>query len=140
MKYIYLIVLFTSAAYGATNAHRLTGRASYYHDRYEGRLTASGKVFSQNTNYAAHCTLPFGTRVRVTNLNNGRSCIVVIEDRGPFDVKNARKGILTPHPTRIIDLSRVIARKLGFERQGITSVRLDILPKPMEQARSPPAG
>jgi rare lipoprotein A len=133
-----VLLLLVSTVHGVTNAHRLTGQASYYHDRYEGRRTASGKVFRQRYAYAAHCTLPFGTRVRVHNLDNGRSWVVVIEDRGPFDVKKARKGILTPHPTRVIDVSRETARMLGFRKQGIANIKLEILYLPAERSRSPP--
>lgn len=122
----------------AASGHRLVGQASYYHDRYEGRRTASGKVFRQRYAYAAHCTLPFGTRVRVHNLDNGRSWVVVIEDRGPFEVEKARSGILKPHPSRVIDVSRETARMLGFEKQGVTNVRLEILDTPKGKCRSPP--
>jgi len=135
---IILVCCLLSAAHGETNTHRLTGKASYYHDKYEGRRTASGKVFRQRYAYAAHCTLPFGTRVRVHNLDNGRSWVVVIEDRGPFDVKSAQEGILKPHRTRIIDVSRETARMLGFVKRGTVNVRLEILSMPIERSRSPP--
>jgi rare lipoprotein A len=90
------------------------GRASWYGARYHGRRTASGQVFDMHAFTAAHPTLPFGTRVRVTNLENGRSVIVVINDRGPFV-----RG-------RIIDLSRRAARSLGFVRKGTASVRVEV--------------
>ena len=88
------------------------GIASWYGGRYHGRQTASGEVFDKNAPTAAHRTLPFGSRVQVTNLANGRSTIVRINDRGPFV------------PRRIIDVSRHAAEVLGFVGQGITQVRV----------------
>jgi rare lipoprotein A len=93
-----------------------TGLASWYGRRFHGRLTASGEVFNQEKFTAAHRTLPWGTRVKVTNLNNGKSVEVRINDRGPFG-----KG-------RIIDVSRAAARVLGMVESGITTVRVEWLP------------
>jgi rare lipoprotein A len=86
-----------------------TGNAAYYH----GRRTASGERVSAAEFTAAHRTLPFGTQVRVTNLQNGRSVVVRINDRGPFG-----RG-------RIIDVSRAAARELGMIGSGVAKVRLD---------------
>lgn len=88
------------------------GKASYYADKFQGRKTASGEIFRQGRRTAAHKTLPFGTRVKVTNLRNGRSVRVRINDRGPFV-----QG-------RVIDLSKRSARKIGLLRQGVTEVKL----------------
>ncbi len=88
------------------------GIASWYGPELQGRQTASGERFDMEALTAAHRSLPFGTRVTVTNLDNGRSVTVRINDRGPFI-----KG-------RIIDLSRRAARRLGFEHQGTAPVRL----------------
>jgi rare lipoprotein A len=99
----------------AAAPHATTGRASYYGGRFHGRRTASGARFDQNAMTAAHPTLPFGTRLRVTNLANRRSVLVLVTDRGPFV-----RG-------RIIDLSREAARQLGFLRKGVTRVRLETL-------------
>jgi rare lipoprotein A len=96
-------------------AESATGLASWYGRRFHGRPTASGHPFDMAGLTAAHLTLPFGTRVRVTNLANGRSVVVTINDRGPY-VK-----------PRIIDLSRAAAERLGFLDDGVTKVRLDIL-------------
>lgn len=90
------------------------GTASYYGRELNGRRTASGEVFDMNELTAAHRTLPFGTRVRVTNLKNGRHTVVRINDRGPF-----RRG-------RIIDLSYAAARKLGFVGRGLAKVRIAV--------------
>lgn len=91
------------------------GVASYYAHAHHGRRTASGERFDMTELTAAHRTLPFGTRVRVTNLANGRRAVVRINDRGPFKGK------------RIIDLSYAAARELGMVADGITRVRLEIL-------------
>jgi rare lipoprotein A len=89
-----------------------TGMASYYADKYQGRPTASGERFDMNDLTAAHKTLPFGTRVRVTNLDNGKSVTVRINDRGPFV-----KG-------RVIDLSLAAAKRLDMVKAGVAPVKL----------------
>jgi rare lipoprotein A len=91
------------------------GVASYYAGRFEGRRTASGERYHGAALTAAHRTLPFGTRVRVTNLENGRSVEVVINDRGPH-----RSG-------RIIDLSRAAAEALDFVRAGTARVAVEVV-------------
>jgi len=91
------------------------GVASYYAGSWHGRRTASGERFDMHELTAAHRTLPFGTRVRVTNLNNGREVIVRINDRGPWKKK------------RVIDVSYAAARKLGMIGPGTAKVRLDIV-------------
>jgi len=122
----------------STGSNRTTGQASYYHDKYEGRRTASGKIFHQRYAYAAHATFPFGTMVRVHNLDNGRSWVVEIVDRGPFNVELAKQGILKPHPSRVIDVSKETARMLGFVKQGICNVHIEVIPVPGGHCRSPP--
>ena len=94
-----------------------TGLASFYNDKFEGRLTSSGAVYNKNKMTAAHRTLSFNTRIRVTNLANGRTVIVTVNDRGPFV-----KG-------RIVDLSKAAAVKLDFIDQGITKVKLEVVEK-----------
>lgn len=91
------------------------GKASYYHLRFNGRRTASGQRYDNDAMTAAHRTLPFGTEVRVTNVRNGRSVVVKVNDRGPF-----RKS-------RIIDVSGAAARALGLLHHGVGEV---ILSKP----------
>jgi len=92
-----------------------TGVASYYGRRFHGRLTANGERFNMNAMTAAHKTLKFGTRVRVTNPRNGRSVTVRINDRGPFI-----RG-------RTIDLSRAAAQKIGMIGSGHARVKLEIV-------------
>jgi rare lipoprotein A len=91
------------------------GLASYYADKYHGRKTANSEVFDVNAMTAAHRTLPFGTKVRVTNLKNDRSVVVRINDRGPFV-----EG-------RIIDLAPAAARKIDMIRDGIVPVKVEVL-------------
>lgn len=98
--------------------------ASYYHDKFNGRKTASGEIFSNNDYTAAHKTLPFGTVVRVTNLNNDESIIVKITDRGPFV-----KG-------RQIDLSKQAFIDLTKDiNKGLVSVKIEILPQDYQEKR-----
>lgn len=88
------------------------GLASWYGERFHGRRTASGEPFNMRDLTAAHKTLPFGTRVRVRNVNNGREVVVRINDRGPFS------------PKRVIDLSHAAASALDMLRSGVVSVQL----------------
>ncbi len=86
------------------------GTASWYGERFHGRRTASGEAFDMHGLTAAHKTLPFGTRVRVRNLDNGREVVVRINDRGPFT-----RG-------RVIDLSRAAAAAIGMIQSGTARV------------------
>lgn len=88
------------------------GQASYYHDKYHRKPMANGEIFNQNNKNAAHPTLPFGTKVKVKNLNNGRSTKVIIKDRGPFV------------SGRIIDLSKKSAKKIDMIQEGVVPVRI----------------
>jgi rare lipoprotein A len=101
---------------GKAPTHTLQGVASWYGVPHHGRLSASGRRFDMYELSAAHRTLPFGTRLRVTNLDNGRSVQVTVTDRGPF-VKN-----------RLIDLSYAAARAIGMVAAGVAPVQLEILP------------
>ena len=92
-----------------------TVRASYYGPGFNGRRTASGRIFRQGDLTAAHRSLRFGTKVRVTNLRNGRDVVVTITDRGPYV-----RG-------RSLDLSAGAARAIGATGAGVVSVRLDPL-------------
>ncbi len=91
------------------------GKASYYADKFEGRKTASGEIYSHELKTAAHRSLPFGTLVKVTNLNNNKSVIVKINDRGPF-IKN-----------RVIDLSKSAAEDIDGVGDGIIDVLVEII-------------
>ncbi len=107
------------------------GLASWYGTKFDGRLTSSGEVYDMYKLTAAHRSLPIPTYVRVTNLDNGKSSVVRVNDRGPF------------HPDRIIDLSYAAAVKLGFEDQGTARVRVvAVVPEeevpPLGTAAGPP--
>jgi rare lipoprotein A len=91
------------------------GLASWYGAPYHGHATASGERYDQEGLTAAHRSLPFGTMIRVTNLANGRSLVLRVNDRGPFLA------------SRIVDVSRRAARDLGFLGAGSAPVRLEVL-------------
>jgi rare lipoprotein A len=95
--------------------HTLQGVASWYGYPHHGRITASGRRFNMYEMTAAHRTLPLGTRLRVTNLTNGRGVTVTITDRGPF-VKN-----------RVLDLSYAAAREIGMVVPGTAPVQLEMI-------------
>lgn len=92
-----------------------TGLASFYSTTFEGRTTASGTKFSNSKFTAAHRSLSFGTQVKVTNLENNKSVVVTITDRGPFI------------GDRIIDLSGAAAAALDFIDRGVVEVRLEVV-------------
>lgn len=110
---IVLAIYIASAIYHQYNGWVL--RASFYGEPFHGRVTSSGKVYDMNALTAAHRTLPMGTRLKVTNLKNGCSVIVKINDRGPF-----MWG-------RNIDLSVAAAKRLKMVKDGITKVRIEIV-------------
>lgn len=93
----------------------LEGVASYYAEDFNGRKTASGELYDMNGLTAAHRTLPFGTKVKVTDLDTGRSVVVRINDRGPFK------------DDRVIDLSLGAAKQLGLIGMGTGRVVIQIL-------------
>ena len=97
------------------------GIASWYGEAFHNKTTANGAIFNMNALTAAHRTLPMPSIVRVTNLENGRTLVVKVNDRGPF----ARD--------RIIDMSKRSATVLGFLKQGVTRVRVEILPEESRQ-------
>ena len=115
MKMPVLFLLGFAFTVGFTSCFRKgseTGMASFYADKYVGRKTSNGEKFKQNKLTAAHKTLPFGTKVKVTNLSNGQSVKVRINDRGPFI-----QG-------RIIDLSKKAAKKIDMVNAGVTKVTI----------------
>ncbi len=110
LTYCCLLLLFFTVSCGRKIIE--TGKASYYADKFEGRKTANGEVFDQSKNTAAHKTLPFGTKVTVKNLKNGKTVKVRINDRGPFVAG------------RIIDLSRKAAKNIDLVNAGVGSVEI----------------
>lgn len=105
----------TIAPNSASTTFNQRGKASFYARMHHGQRTANGETHDQNSLVAAHRSLPFGTRVKVTNLSNGKQVIVRINDRGPFV-----RG-------RIIDLSQAAARRIGMLEQGVARVRIEAL-------------
>jgi len=110
----------TGCGASAQRAHRAdadakVGYASFYAHRFHGRPTAYGETYDEHALTAAHRFLPLGTRVRVTNLANGRSVVLRINDRGPW-AKN-----------RLIDVSYAAAQELRFVRQGLARVRIEVV-------------
>jgi rare lipoprotein A len=112
-----IVILLTGAAamvpaltFAETNT--FSGKAAYYGDNYKGK-TASGQIYDGAKFTAAHKTLPFGTRLRVTDTRTGRSVIVVVNDRGPFT------------PGRVIDLSLAAATSLGMIARGVIPVSVE---------------
>nr|WP_172118107.1 septal ring lytic transglycosylase RlpA family protein [Halomonas hibernica] len=110
-----LLIAMTANSAFANDTDTQEGVASYYSDRFQGALTASGEAFDQQALTAAHPSLPFGTKVLVTRPDTGQEVEVLINDRGPFV-----KG-------RIIDLSKRAARTLGMLNQGVAPVMVTLL-------------
>lgn len=110
---IFLITL--SACGGSKSAFTQSGQGSYYADKFDGRPTASGVLYRPGQLTAAHNTLPFGTKLKVTNTRNGHSVKVVVNDRGPH-----AKG-------RIVDVSKRAARKLDIVEAGVAPMQIKVL-------------
>ncbi|UJF28826.1 septal ring lytic transglycosylase RlpA family protein [Kaistella sp. 97-N-M2] len=92
-----------------------TSFASFYHDKFNGRKTASGDLFSNSKMTAANRTLPFGTMLKVTNLRTGKSVVVEVNDRGPF------------HSSRALDLSKAAFKAIGNPSRGTMPVEYEII-------------
>lgn len=110
-----LLLLSACTSQSTQQGAPLSGKASWYGAYHHGKHTASGERFNQNALSAAHRTLAFGTRVKVTNTLNNKSVTVRINDRGPYS-----KG-------RVIDLSRAAAQKIDMLNNGVVPVQLQIL-------------
>jgi len=108
-KLFYLLVILLLSSCGYTTRK---GLASYYADSYEGKTTANGEIYRQGKITAAHKTLPFGTKVEVTNLSNNKSVVVRINDRGPYI------------SGRIIDLTKAAAKEIDMVGAGVAKVKI----------------
>jgi len=119
MKYKSLLLVFLILGFYSAQAQKSsyikTGIASFYADKFEGRQTANGEIYYHAKKTAAHQKLPFGTIVKVTNLENNKFVVVRINDRGPF-VDN-----------RIIDLSKSAAQDLDFVSKGLVKVKIEVI-------------
>jgi rare lipoprotein A len=122
------IITFAPTASAQEVGETQKGLASWYGAKYHGRKTSSGEVYNRHKLTAAHNGLPLGTVVKVTNLSNGESVTVKINDRGPF------KG------RRIIDLSEAAAKKINYRNAGLTEVSVEVveLPQSYMAKRSKP--
>ena len=113
---IYILLMMLSFNTKAQiRSYNKTGKASFYADKFEGQPTANGEIYYHVKKTAAHRTLPFGTIVKVTNLENNRFVVVRINDRGPFA------------ENRIIDLSQSAAKELDFIEKGLAEVRVKVI-------------
>jgi rare lipoprotein A len=108
-------LLFLAACGGSKSAFTQSGQGSYYADKFAGKRTASGTPYRPGKLTAAHNTLPFGTKIKVTNAKTGRSVKVTVNDRGPHV-----KG-------RIVDLSKKAANKIGLVEAGVAPVQLKVV-------------
>ena len=108
-KYLHFIfICFNTILFSQT-----TGISSYYHDKFNNRKTASGEIFNNNLLTCAHKTLPFGTKIKVTNIANNKSVIVKVNDRGPFSKK------------RILDLTKKAFSTIGNINKGELKVKFE---------------
>lgn len=94
---------------------KLTGIVSWYADKFHGNKTSSGELYNKNELTAAHKTLPFGTKVKVTNIKNGKSVVVKINDRGPHS------------KSRVLDLSRAAFTEIGSINAGILNIEMEVV-------------
>jgi len=122
---INLALTFSASAQKATTSSKsksasrkvFYGQASFYANKFNGRQTASGELFSQNKYTCACNVLPFGTWVKVTNLRNGKSVVVKVNDR------------IHPKMKRLVDLSRVAAKELDYVGHGLARVKVEVIGK-----------
>jgi rare lipoprotein A len=105
----------TGGSLTGTVGETQTGLAAYYSQRLNGRRTASGERLNNAAMTTAHQTLPFGTKVKVTNVRNNKSVVLRVNDRGPTQ------------PNRILDVTRAAAQRLGLIRSGLTEVKLEVV-------------
>ena len=121
MKRVILVIIMMISTLGIYSFNKFnandakTSFASFYHDKFNGRKTASGEIFSNRKLTAAHRTLPFGTVIQVTNLRTGKSVEVRINDRGPF------------HSSRALDLSKAAFDSIGNSNHGTMAVEYEIV-------------
>jgi rare lipoprotein A len=119
------LLLFATAFQSYAGTSPQFGKAAYYHDKFQGRKTANGELYDKEALTAAHKTLPFGTIIKVTRIDNGMAVEVRVNDRGPY-----KKGF-------IVDLSRKAAQQIDLIKAGITEVKLEVIetevvaPKPV---------
>jgi peptidoglycan lytic transglycosylase len=111
---IAVLSLATVCLHGIAIAQTEEGIANFYSDKFQGRKTASGAVYDKNKLTASHKTLPYGTKVRVTNIENGKSVVITVNDR------------MKPGSPVVIDVTRRAAQELGFAKAGKAKVKLEV--------------
>jgi rare lipoprotein A len=111
---IAILSLATVCLFGSATAQTEEGTANFYSDKFQGKKTASGAVYDKNKFTASHKTLPYGTKVRVTNLENNKSVVVTINDR------------MKPGNPVVIDVTRRAAQDLGFAKAGKAKVKVEV--------------
>lgn len=119
-KRIFLVIIMMISTLGIfsfkNNATDVkTSFASFYHDKFNGRKTASGEIFSNKELTAANRTLPFGTQVKITNLISGKSVVVRVNDRGPY------------HSSRAFDLTKAAFSSIGDIRRGTVAIEYEVM-------------
>ncbi len=125
MKNLCLLVLGLFFTTGILSAQTFKGTASFYHPKFVGRPTATGEIFSNSKLTCACNRLPLNTTIKVTNLSNGKSVVVRVNDR------------LAASNNRLVDLSQAAARQLDFMNSGLTKVSIEVISKPSrKQAKS----
>lgn len=112
---ISFFVLITNYSFAQKKGFEQTGIASFYADKFEGKTTSNGEIYFHDKKTAAHPSLPFGSIVKVTNLENNKFVVIRINDRGPFIAG------------RIIDLSQSAAKDLGFIEKGVAKVKIEVI-------------
>lgn len=115
---VIIMIISTFGIYSFTNTNANDAKASFasfYHDKFNGRKTASGEVFNNEKFTAAHRKLPFGTNVKITNLRTGKSVVVRVNDRGPF------------HASRSFDLSKAAYEEIGDIKRGVMPIEYEII-------------
>lgn len=116
----FLVIFLSISSLFSQNTYIEKGKASYYGDEFNGKKTTSGEIYNMNDYTAAHRTLPFGTKVKVTNIKNNKTVIVRINDRGPF-----KHG-------RIIDLSKAAAKEIDLIKYGVVEVKIETVSDKIE--------
>lgn len=118
-----------TGVYNLSSTEYKTSKVSWYGPGFHGRKTASGEIYNQNALTCASPNLPFGTRVEIVNVNNNKSIVVRVNDRGPFAVNSKGQALrpLKPHPTRAFDLSKKAFSMIENTDKGVINVRYRII-------------
>lgn len=132
MKKQMIMLLLTLFTLSGICQQPMETQASWYGEKYDGRTTASGEIYDMDSFTTASPNIPFGTVLLVTNLENKRSVVVKVNDRGPFEMDTEGNTIfpLKPHPKRGLDLSKRAFRSIAEEEKGIIDIEYRIIQYP----------